>query len=217
MIAPVWNPGAGNVKNILLGTIIIIATLLLANPAAAERKYFIEGLEITIPDSWYDIDSQLDFLKDPDKIAAYTRPSREGTLPLVRIIEVAAPGNDRGMLTFSIKPCYRGECPSQEQLQNLSQTANKSRANQKLITNDGSKLLEDYGMSVTQGCGGYFVTRGQKVSTPFSGVFISKSKMFYKGSYVIGTSVGYAGNASAEVVERTEAALESFSCIHELR
>ncbi len=203
-------------KNFLVA-VVVMATVLLANPAAAERKYFLEGLEITIPDSWYDIGSQTDFLKDQDKIAAYTQPSQEGSLPLVRIIEVAAPGNDRGMLTFSIKPCYRGECPSQEQLKKQSKASKTVRENQQLITNDGSKLLEDYGRSVKPGCGGHFVTRGQKVSTSFSGVFISKSKMFYKGSYVIGVSVGYAGDASAEVVERTEAALKSFSCIHNLR
>ena len=204
-------------KILLLCTIATVATLLSVTTACAERKYFLEGLEITIPDSWYDIDSQTEFLKDKNKIAAYTQPSQEGSLPLVRIVEVAAPGNDRGMLTFTIKPCYRGECPSQEQLKQLSKTGKPTLENQKLIANDGSKLLENYGMLVKQGCGGYFVTRGQKVSTPFSGVFISKSKMFYRGSYVIGASAGYSGDASTEVVERTEAALDSFSCVHELR
>lgn len=204
-------------KHILLHSALILLALVCAGSACAERKYFLEGLEITIPDTWIDIDSQLDFLKDPQKIKAYTSPSPEGSLPLVRIVEVAAPSNERGMLTFSIKPCYRGECPSQEQLQSLSRSKQPNHGRQKLITNDGSKLLEDYGMTVQAGCGGYFVTRGQKVETPFSGVFISKSKMFYRGNYVIGTSAGYAGKASAEVVERTEAALDSFTCIRTMR
>ena len=140
-------------KYILLNTTLILLVLLCAGTASAERKYFLEGLEITIPDSWYDIDSQTEFLKDNNKIAAYTNPSKEGSLPLVRIVEVAAPGNDRGMLTFSIKPCYRGECPSQEQLSSLSKTGKTTSENQKLIANDGSKLLEEYGMTVKPGCG----------------------------------------------------------------
>ena len=204
-------------KRILINTTLILMALLIAGTASAERKHFIEGLEITIPDTWINIDSQTDFLKDTKKIAAYTRPSQEGSLPLVRIVEVAAPGNERGMLTFSIKPCYRGECPSQEQLQNQSQANTSTRRNQKLITNDGGELLEDYGMSVKQGCGGFFVTRGQKVKTPYGGIFISKSKSFYKGTYVISASAGYADKAAAAVVERTEAALDSFACVHELR
>lgn len=201
----------------LLGATVVLTLFLSVSPASAERKYFLEGLEITIPDTWFDIDSQKDFLKDKKKIAQYTTHQGDERLPLVRILEVAAPGNERGMLTFSIKPCYRGECPPKEQLQRLSQAGTTKPKNVKLITNDGSKLIEDYGMSVKPGCGGYFVLRGQKVEAPFGGIFISKSKMFYKNNYVIGTSVGYAGDASAEVVERTEAALHSFSCIRELR
>ena len=199
-------------KHPLMITIIILLTLLLAGTASAERRYFLEGLEITIPDSWIDIDSQTDFLKNKEMISAYTHPSAEGSLPLVRIVEVAAPGNDRGMLTFSIKPCYRGECPSKEELQAQSKNGNGTKKNQKMIANDGGELLEDYGMSVKHGCGGYFVTRGQKVKAPFGGIFISKSKSFYKDNYVIGASSGYAGEASDEVIERTEAALNSFRC-----
>lgn len=204
-------------KHFLLCFALILMTLGLAATARAERKYFLEGLEITIPDTWIDIDSQTEFLKNRQKIKAYTTPSPEGSLPLVRIVEVAAPGDERGMLTFSIKPCYRGECPSQEELRTMSLTGKIAHKNQKLITNDGSKLLEDYGMRVEPGCGGYFVTRGQKVETPFSGVFISKSKMFYRGNYVIATSAGYADKAADEVIERTEAALNSFTCIRTLR
>lgn len=204
-------------KNILLGAVVIAAICLSVSTASAEHKYFFKGLEITVPDTWIDIDSQKDFLKNPEKIARYTNYRGKERLPLIRILEVAAPGNERGMLTFSIKPCYRGECPSPEQLQALSESGKTTRENQKLITNDGSKLIEDYGMSVKPGCGGYFVSRGQKVKTPFGGIFISKNKIFYKDNYVIGASVGYAEKASAEVVERTEAALASFSCIRELR
>ncbi len=199
-------------KQLLMITMMILLPLLLAGTAAAERRYFLEGVEITIPDSWIDIDSDTAFLKDKEKIAAYTHPLAEGSLPLLRIIEVAAPGNERGMLTFSIKPCYRGECPSQQELQAQSKQGQQTKKNQKLIANDGSRLLEEYGTSVKQGCGGYFVTRGQKVKAPFGGIFISKSKSFYKDSYVIGASSGYAGNASDEVIERTEAALSSFRC-----
>jgi hypothetical protein len=204
----------------LINTILIMITLLFAVTASAERRYFIEGLEITVPNNWIDIDSQTDFLKDKNKIKAYTHPSPEGSLPLVRIIEVAAPSNERGMLTFSIKPCYRGECPTKEQLQSLSKAGSASKKNRnskKLLTNDGSKLLENFGVSAKPGCGGYFVSRGQKVKTPFGGVFISKSKAFYKNSYVIETSSGYAENASDEVVERTEAALNSFRCTDDPR
>ena len=204
-------------KNILLGAVVIATICLSVSTAAAEHKYFFKGLEITVPDTWIDIDSQKAFLKDQEKIALYTNYQGKERLPLIRILEVAAPGNERGMLTFSIKPCYRGECPSPEQLQTLSKSGKTTRENQKLITNDGSKLIEDYGMLVKPGCGGYFVSRGQIVKTPFGGIFISKNKMFYKDNYVIGASVGYAEKASVEVVERTEAALESFSCIHELR
>lgn len=206
-------------KNILIVTIMIAVVALWPAPASAERKYFFEGLEITVPDTWIDIDSQTGFLKDKEKIARYTRQQGREELPLVRIVEVAAPGNDRGMLTFSIKPCYRGECPSKGELRRLSQSTKvrKNRLSKGLVTNDGSKLIEDYGMSVKPGCGGYFVSRGQKVLTPFSGVFISKSKMFYRDNYVVGASVGYAEKTSAEVIERTEAALQSFSCIRETR
>jgi hypothetical protein len=207
--------GTGNMKQTLISTILM--TLLLAGTAAAERRYFLEGLEITIPDTWIDIDSQTDFLKNKKLIETYTQPSAEGSLPLVRIIEVAAPGNDRGMLTFSIKPCYRGECPTKKELQAQSKTVKVASKNQKLITDDGSELLEDYGISVEQGCAGYFVTRGQKVKAPFGGVFISKSKTYYRNNYVINASAGYAEEASDEVVERTEAALNSFKCTTDLR
>lgn len=199
-------------NRILISTTLILMTLLITGTASAERRYFLEGLEITIPDNWIDIDSQTDFLKDPKQISAYTKPSAEVRLPLVRIVDVAAPSNDRGMLTFSIKPCYRGECPSQEELQAISKVGKRPQKRQKLITNDGGELLESYGAVARQSCGGYFVTRGEKVKAPFGGVFISKSKSFYKNSYVIDASAGYAANASAEVIERTEAALNSFRC-----
>jgi hypothetical protein len=204
-------------KQTFIGTTLILIILLCAGTAAAERRYFLKGLEITIPDTWIDIDSQTDFLKNKKMIEAYTHPSAEGSLPLVRIVDVAAPGNDRGMLTFSIKPCYRGECPTKEELQAQSNIGKVALKNQKLITNDGSELLEDYGISVEQGCGGYFMTRGQKVKAPFGGIFISKSKTFYKDSYVIAASSGYAEEASDEVIERTEAALSSFRCTIDLR
>lgn len=199
-------------NRILISTTLILMTLLITGTALAERRYFLEGLEITIPDNWIDIDSQTDFLKDPEKISAYTQPSAEGSLPLVRIVDVAAPSNDRGMLTFSIKPCYRGECPSQEELQGLSKSSKRKEKRQKLITNDGGELLESYGAVARHSCGGYFVRRGEKVKAPFGGIFISKSKSFYKNNYIIDASAGYAADASAEVIERTEAALNSFRC-----
>ncbi len=190
----------------------LILLLLFAETAAAERRYFLEEVEITIPDSWVDIGSQLDFLTDKQKIAAYRQRSAEGTLPLIRIIEVAAPGNERGMLSFSIKPCYRGDCPSPDALQGLNRNSKTTQMNQNLITNDGGKLLQDYGVSTEKGCGGFFVSRGQKIKAPFGGIFISKNKSFYRGNYVIDVSIGYAEAAAAEVIERTEAGLTSFRC-----
>ncbi|MBE0502325.1 MAG: hypothetical protein IBX47_12895 [Desulfuromonadales bacterium] len=197
-------------KQIFFCANLILLMLLFAETASAERRYFLEEVEITIPDSWVDIGSQLDFLTDKQKIAAYRQRSAEGSLPLIRIIEVAAPGDERGMLSFSIRPCYRGDCPAPEALQVLNK--NSKTTHQNLITNDGGKLLQDYGVSTEKGCGGFFVSRGQKIKAPFGGIFISKSKSFYRGNYVIDVSIGYAEASAAEVIERTEAGLNSFRC-----
>ena len=75
----------------LLGTVVVLATFLSVNPAAAERKYFLEGLEITIPDTWFDMTtsneaSSCGILPSTtrgfivDELAAARRPAREDTL-----------------------------------------------------------------------------------------------------------------------------------------
>lgn len=192
---------------------VLVALLSLhAVSAQAERKYLFAGLQATLPDTWIDIDSQVDFLRDRQRIAAYTAPGADEQLPLVRIVEVAAPGNERGMVTFSIKPCYRGECPDQDRLRKLSNRPAAGAADRQLLTADGSRLLDDFGTRVEPGCGGYFVERGQKVEARFGGIYISKQRMFYRDSYVVGVAIGYAEAAAPEVRERSEAALRSFSC-----
>jgi hypothetical protein len=214
---PQENTGYNNMKQTMIRITLICSILLIAITASAERRYSLEEVEITIPDNWIDIDSQTEFLNNEQLIAAYTNPLPGGSLPLIRILDIAAPGNERGMLTFSIRPCYRGECPSQTELQSQSKTGAHTEKNQKLITDDGSQLLENYGTAVSQGCGGYFASQGQKVKLPFGGVFISKSKTFYKDSYAIDVSAGYAEAASDDVIDRIEAALQNFKCTADKR